>query len=385
MPVIALKPLELATATIFGPPGDASPVPAASPRLTPLEAMERAVVPALTRPPCVVTFSGGRDSSIVLAVAAQVARREGLPPPVPATLNFKGIKTAEESSWQELVIRHLDLDEWIKRDVTTDLDIVGPLATGVLQRHGVLWPLNVYVHQALIHHARGGSLMTGMHGDTVFGGGRWLAANQVLTGRRRPTLRDGTRIAFAVAPQWMRRRVFHHRALEVPWLQSAAQQDFRRELARAQAAEPRRWDHWITWFARHRSLQLAWQSMTALTREADALLVQPLVEPGVLAALRATGRRRGIGDRTNLMRSLFEPLLPDVVLARPDKALFGPAFRGEPSQAFARDWQGGGVDARLVDREALKRQWQSVSMDFRSALLMQAAWLELHGRRGTGG
>ena len=119
--------------------------------------------------------------------------------------------------------------------------------------------------------------------------------------------------------------------------------------------------------------------MTALTRDVDALLVQPLAEPGVLAALGAAGRGRGIGDRTDVMRSLFDAILPDAVLARPDKALFGPAFHGESSQNFARDWQGEGVDPELVDPEALKREWQSNSMSFRSALMMQAAWLRMQG------
>ena len=379
MAAIDLTPLELATSAVLGTATGVSPLPPVSAGGTPLAALERAVLPAVSRPPCVVTFSGGRDSSLVLAVAANVARREGLPPPVPATINFKGIKTAEESSWQELVIRHLGLDEWVHRDITTDLDLVGPLAAAVLKRHGVLWPLNVYVHQALIHHATGGSLMTGMHGDSVFGGGRWLTANQILAGRKRLQMRDGLRVGFAIAPQWMRRRVFQHRAQELPWLRPGIQKDFQRASAQAAASQPRRWDRWIEWFARHRSLHLAMRSMTALTRDVDALLVQPLAEPGVLAALSAAGRARGIGDRTDVMRSLFDAVLPDALLARPDKALFGPAFHGEPSETFARDWQGEGVDPELVDPEALKREWQSTSMSFRSALMMQAAWLSVHG------
>jgi asparagine synthase (glutamine-hydrolysing) len=314
----------------------------------------------------------------VLAVAAKVARREGLPLPVPATINFKGIKTAEESSWQDLVIRHLGLSEWVHRDITRDLDLVGPLAAGVLKKHGVLWPLNVFVHQALIHHATGGSLMTGMHGDSLFGGGRWLGVNQLLAGRRNLQMRDGLRVGLAVAPQWLRMGVFWRRARGLPWLLPAVQRDFRRKSARAQATEPRRWNRWIEWFAHRRALSLAVRSMTALTSDVGALLVQPLVEPGVLAALRETGRGRGIGDRTHLMRSLFGDLLPDVLLGRPDKAVFGPAFRGEPSETFAREWQGDGVDAQLVDPEALKKEWRSKSMDFHSALLMQTAWLHAH-------
>ena len=204
-------------------------------------------------------------------------------------------------------------------------------------------------------------------------------ANQVLSGRKRPKMRDSTRVAFAVAPKWMQRPVFRHRMWEVPWLLPGIRKDFERRFAHAQAEEPHRWDRWIGWFANRRSVDLALRSMTALTREVDALLVQPLIEPGVLVALGEAGRTRGIGDRTHLMRSLFDTLLPDVLLARPDKARFGQAFRGEPSRAFARDWQGEGVDTDLVDPAALQRDWQSESMSFRSAFLMQAAWLHQHG------
>ena len=45
---------------------------------------------------------------------------------------------------------------------------------------------------------------------------------------------------------------------------------------------------------------------------------------------------------------------------------------------LAREWQGDGVDTQLVDPATLKREWQSKSMDFHSALLMQAAWLQTH-------
>src|SRR5580704_11246647 len=40
---------------------------------SPLEGLENAILPALVRAPCVVEFSGGRDSSVVLAVACRVA------------------------------------------------------------------------------------------------------------------------------------------------------------------------------------------------------------------------------------------------------------------------------------------------------------------------
>ena len=51
---------------------------------------------ALRRPPCLVSFSGGLDSSALLAVATAVARREGLDDPVPATLVVPGSPESDE-------------------------------------------------------------------------------------------------------------------------------------------------------------------------------------------------------------------------------------------------------------------------------------------------
>ena len=67
--------LEVACGMVFGfTPPESLPEPAADP----LEALEEAILPALQRAPCLVSFSGGRDSATVLAAAVRLARREGL-------------------------------------------------------------------------------------------------------------------------------------------------------------------------------------------------------------------------------------------------------------------------------------------------------------------
>ncbi len=80
-------PLEIASCSVTGSHReDATGAGARGPRapaLTAREAIERAVLPALQRQPCLVAFSGGRDSSAVLAVAALVARRPGWRSPSP--------------------------------------------------------------------------------------------------------------------------------------------------------------------------------------------------------------------------------------------------------------------------------------------------------------
>src|SRR3954470_25068106 len=106
-----LDPLEVASGLVFGlDPNSAglSGAEVASPRA----ALESAVLRALCRPPCVVSFSGGRDSSAILALATAVARREGLPLPIPATHRFEDVPLSHETSWQEQVVSHLGLENW---------------------------------------------------------------------------------------------------------------------------------------------------------------------------------------------------------------------------------------------------------------------------------
>ncbi len=370
-----LTPLEVATDSVLGVDPGVPPLPTGNSRLSPLAALEQAVLPAVARPPCVVTFSGGRDSSLVLAVAARVARREGLPLPVPATIRFVELERAEESPWQEMVLAHLKLVDRVIIDVRTDFDLVGPLAGPLLLRHGVLWPLNVYLHAALMGSARGGSLMTGMTGDSLFGEGRWFKAQEVLAGRRKPEPRDVLRLGLAIAPRWLRQRALRGRVEAVPWLRPAAREAWAEARVRAEASTPWRWDRWIEHVSRRRAWRIANESMNELAAAEGTTHVQALGDRSFLACLAKAGGIRGIGDRTAIMRALFADVLPDPVLARSDKAVFGAAFVGDRTREFARSWRGQGVDPGLVDPEVLRAAWVGERFNPRAALLLQAAWL----------
>jgi asparagine synthetase B (glutamine-hydrolysing) len=100
---------------------------------------EEAVLEALLRSPRVVAFSGGRDSSAILCVATHVARREGLSDPVPATHDFAGCGPSDESTAQELVIRHPGLKDWQRINDVDGFDVLGARAQSGLRRYGLLW------------------------------------------------------------------------------------------------------------------------------------------------------------------------------------------------------------------------------------------------------
>ena len=312
----------------------------------------------------------------MLAAAAGAARREGLPLPIPITLRYPSAPATDESDWQELVVGALALPEWQRLEIGEELDLLGPVSTAVLRRHGVLWPPNSYVAAPLLAEARGGSLLTGIDGDWLFGGWGWARPMAALCGRVRPRPRDALRVAHGLAPAALRQRLLRHRApLRLPWLRPDAQAAIDRAWASQRVGEPRRFGVWVAWWRRLRYLSATCDGLRLLAGDAGARIVHPLLDGRFLAAVARRGGIAGFGARTAAMRGLFGGLLPDELLARRDKPAFDTAFWGRPTRAFTASWEGEGVDRRLVDERRLREVWGAGSPDFRTATLVQLAWL----------
>jgi asparagine synthase (glutamine-hydrolysing) len=330
-------------------------------------------------PPCLVSFSGGRDSSAVLAVATHVARREGLSLPVPATLRFPSAPAADETNWQEAVIDHLALPDWERRELKGQLDFVGPVAGPVLRRHGLLWPPNAHFHAPLLTIAAGGSLLTGFEGDGLFGGWRFSRVGDLLARRSTPRPRDALRLGFALAPPRARAELGLRREALRPmdWLTARERRGVERALAEHRYGHPVRWNAYIAWLARRRYIAVAVASLQQLAHDAGARLHHPLLDPRFLSELAHAGDYVGLGDRTHVMSAVFGELLPDEIVARRPKALFDEEMWGEKSDAFIAGWNGSGVDQALVNADALRKAWTRPVMnrDFHTATLLQAAWL----------
>jgi asparagine synthase (glutamine-hydrolysing) len=370
-----LTPLELAAGIALGAQGGEPERSDSSSHRTARAALEAVIAGRLTREPCVVSFSGGRDSSAVLAVATDVARRQGLALPIPVTFRFPDVPLADESDWQERIIGHLGLKAWERIDLTTELDLLGEIARDCLTTHGVAWPPNAYLHVPIFRAARHGTVLTGLDGDGLFGDWKWCHAQAVLHRKVQAGWRDTARVGLAFSPQVVRRAVLGRRPPFIPdWLSPALQREVLTTLIGRSASEPRRWDRRVGWHARSRALYLAQRNLELIGATDDVEVAHPLLDPEFLGALALEGGAAGFGDRTSAMRHLVGDLLPAALVERRTKAVFGGAVWREEAHAFARSWDGTGLEPG-VDPDRLRAAWVAEHPVFHSWTLLHAAWL----------
>jgi hypothetical protein len=167
-------------------------------------------------------------------------------------------------------------------------------------------------------------------------------------------------------------------APRLPWLRPEAYATLAATLTEQDAYAPIRWDRHVHAVPRARSLTVAARDLGRLTAGAGAEFGAPLLDAAFTTSLAAAGGWRGFGGRGATLRALFSDLLPDDVLRRSSKATFNDAFFVEDTRRFAEEWSGAGLDESVVDPGALRAAWRSPFVDYRSALLLQSAWLHDH-------
>jgi hypothetical protein len=374
-----LTPLELASGIVTG--GSRS-IELTGPAGAPAELLRAATLEALRHTPCMVSFSGGVDSSLVLSAATQAARRNGLPDPIPITWRFGAAPQARESDWQERVVAELGLRDWVRLVAAPgELDLVGPVASSVLARHGVRHPANAFLHMPLLQRAHGGTLLTGVGGDQVLGLWRWRVAAAVLRRELPPRPRGALAVALARAPLAIRARVqLRIEPVRSPWLWPEHDRSVQTAYAREVAAEPSTWSGRIAWQAGRRDLTLGLQTLELLAADAGASVAHPLLDVRFLSALAAAGGRLGIGDRAATIDGLLGEVLPAALRGRRDKALFDGVYWQAPARELMSHWDGEGVDPELVDVRALRSFWHAPMLRPRTAHLLQQAWLAESGQ-----
>jgi asparagine synthase (glutamine-hydrolysing) len=369
----ALTPLEIATATILG----RDPVELPERPAHPLARLETLLLSALQTQPCGVAFSGGVDSSFLLALTDRVARREGLPRPIAMTTRYRGHPEASEDSWQERVVAHLGLPDWHRVEFTTEENFLGPYAQRALGLLGVHYPPNAYMGMAHLEALRGGVLIHGVDGDAVLAHSPYHRIRDVLFGPAGWEPRDVLRLAYALAPTRLKaaRLMRLIDEIDLPWLRAGPRRAIRWAEARYLASEPVTWNRRIHWLAGARQYGVFLASTQRLAADARAHIAYPLLDEDFLSGWAAFGGRRGFYWRGQALRALAPGLLPDDVIDRQDKADLSSAVWSGEARVFADSWDGTGVDTTLVDVDALRAEWAKPAPHYGTSMLLQQAFL----------
>ena len=304
-------PLEVSTHIPFGLVPGVTLADGADRHLTPRQALEAAVLPALQRGPCVVSFSGGCDSSLVLAIATHVARREGLPDPIPVTHVFPQVATSDESSFQELIVSTLGLKDWQRMEwVDGEMEVLGPIARRFLAAFGVLLPFNAHFHWPIVEAGAGGSCLTGIGGDDALEDGDRVATARFLC-LRRPE-RSLRHVAYGLLPAGLRQRrlVQQARVSDFTWLRPDTQRALEQEIAHWESREPLHQGRAMRWYWQSRLVQLGLDERAGLGRHFDAHVVDPLLSQEFLAARARDLRFAGKGNRRTVLQDIAGDVLP---------------------------------------------------------------------------
>jgi hypothetical protein len=303
-----------------------------------------------------------------------VAREEGLPLPVPITYRFPAAPEVDESHWQEMVVRHIGVDDWIRLDLADELDYLGPVAQRALKSDGPIWPANGHMLVPALDHAGGGTLVTGMDGDGLFNW-RWAPAVNMIM-RRSPMSREGFKnCLYYVTPTMLARVVDGRRTLHrLSWMHPSSRREVLDRWSDQRAREPRRWDKRIHFYHRMRYASVIRWRGDLLAEQRKARVLHLFMDPAFLSSLANADGPTGFRDRTTSLKKLFSDLVPAALLERQDKPVFH-VYWGRYSRRFADEWRGEGVDPDIVDLDLVWKEWHSEYPSFMTALLLQSAWL----------
>jgi asparagine synthase (glutamine-hydrolysing) len=349
------------------------------------DALFEVIEPALASGRCLVAYSGGRESSWLLAVATATARRHGYADPIPVTIRFPDSETGRAAQLQERVISHLELRDWEHVLIDDEFEMVGSYARRMLCDAGVLFPATLFVFLPLLDRARDGWLLAGGGLADFFLYWRWAGLADVLARRRRPRRRDLRDLAeLSVRRRTLRSLPSSRRAATMPWLREEAAREFDDLATRRARAVPLGFEAALREQRTHRCHLGTERSLDALAKSAGSHLLMPFRDDRFMAAFASAGGRGGFGDRASTMRRVVGHLLPDELRRRSDGKNARQPYFGDGSRGFAERWSGLGLDGDVVDADELRATWASGVFPWQATVLFQLAYAhdELIVRRG---
>jgi asparagine synthase (glutamine-hydrolysing) len=179
--------------------------------------------------------------------------------------------------------------------------------------------------------------------------------------RERRQVRNGAELY--VSPPWMQPKAAKELFGAVRYVMAREGLSYRRSIEQ------------FVWPSRGRIAGMA--SLELLADDYEVAVRSPFASSQFLSAVVAGQGWRMYGSRTQAMRELVGDILPEREIGRRSKAWFDDAFFNRYSRAFARDWDGSGVDPDYIDVDALRTLWTDPAHppDARTYYLLQMAWL----------
>lgn len=373
-------PLDLAVGWLIGWE-DRPPLPALPPGAGLRSVVEALLEPAVaTGGPVGIPLFGGSGSAVILGVANDLARRGGHELPVPLSLVLEGTELEGEYVYQQRIVEHFGLqDRWERVDARGELELLGPHARAALTANGVQFPANVFWARPLLARLGGGTFVVSHGVEELASWWPYRPLWETLRFRRRPSVAAAALGLLATLPPVARAAAVRRfrAAPSLPWLRPAAQAQLAR--ATSELTPSPRWAKALPQMRRQRCHTQVPRSYAQTAAEFGVGTVFPWQTPEIAAWVLADSTSAGAPPVQEMLPRWFGDLVPPDLPFRRDRANYGGLFYGPATRAFGRDWSGAGLDESLVDPQVLRRLWASDEHDWRSAALMQTAWLHDQG------
>jgi len=297
------------------------------------------------------------------------------------TYRFTAPET-DERDFQESVVRHLGLREWITFDLGEDGDFLSPTTCSQLLAGGPMWPPAPLTRAGALRGLDGGLWLTGEGGDEVLGPRRVSYAVRAARSPRRRVLSRAVRELGSKAMRIRATEAEFHAHYRAEWLEPDIRRHYIRDAAALSAAEPLRPREWFGHYLARPAVKVGHEALRAFKSEFGLRWEAPLVDPFFLGALSGSVRWHEYRGRRHLLRTLFNDLLPAAIVERRGKVAFNSALFGPYTREFAARWDGTGAPEG-VNGEWLKRHWQSGDVSAGTAPLLHHVWLATQRRRST--
>ncbi len=304
------------------------------------------------------------------------------------TYRYANAPRADERRFQEIVVRHLDLDDWLVVDLDDDGDLLGAPATSALRTVGPMFPPGSLAHVGALRRLDDGLLLSGEGGDEIFRARRisTIAILARLARHAETPTRARLQNSFEMLGPRRLREVAMLARLEREYAPDWLAPDVRRELlgrlAGLDAAEPLGGSAYLRYAAALPWVQVGHHNVRALHARFGLQWETPLFDPGFLGALARTHWHHFRG-RTEILRLHFADLLPVEIIERRTKGLYNEAYLGRRTREFAEGWDGSGLPDD-IDARWLKHHWCTADdIHAGTAPLLHQAWLATEGASGA--